>query len=80
FMTDTADLADIVLPACTIFERLDLVAGKFYQLQQRAVEPEGESKSDFDIFAGLARRMGLGAYFDRSPEDYLTEMLATNHP
>lgn len=80
FMTDTADLADIVLPACTIFERLDLVAGKFYQLQQRAVEPEGESKSDFDIFAGLARRMGMGDYFDRSPEDYLTEMLATNHP
>lgn len=41
FMTDTADLADIVLPACTIFERLDLVPGKFFQLQQKAVEPEG---------------------------------------
>jgi molybdopterin-containing oxidoreductase family molybdopterin binding subunit len=80
FMTDTADLADIVLPACTIFERLDLVAGKFFQLQQKAVEPEGESKSDFDIFAGLARRMGLGAYFDRSPEEYLKEILATDDP
>jgi anaerobic dimethyl sulfoxide reductase subunit A len=80
FMTDTADLADMVLPACTIFERLDLVPGKFFQLQQKAVEPEGESKSDFDIFAGLARRMGLGAYFARSPEDYLSQMLATNDP
>jgi anaerobic dimethyl sulfoxide reductase subunit A len=79
FMTDTAELADIVLPACTIFEKLDLVAGNFFQLQQKAVEPEGESKSDFDIFAGLARQMGLGAYFDRQPEDYLKEMLATQH-
>jgi molybdopterin-containing oxidoreductase family molybdopterin binding subunit len=80
FLTDTADLADIVLPACTIFERLDLVTGKFFQLQQRAVEPEGESKSDFDIFAGLARRMGFGAYFDRSPEEYLKQILATDDP
>ena len=80
FMTDTAEAADIVLPACTIFERLDLVPGMFLQLQQKAVEPEGESKSDFDILAGLARRMGLGAYFDRNPEEYLREMLATDHP
>lgn len=80
FMTDTAEVADIVLPACTIFERLDLVPGMFLQLQHKAVEPEGESKSDFDIFAGLARRMGLGTHFSRSPEDYLREMLATDHP
>ena len=80
FMTDTAELADIVLLACTIFEKLDLVAGNFFQLQQQAVEPEGESKSDFDIFAGLAKQMGLGAYFNRQPEDYLKEMLAGQHP
>ncbi|MBI2359652.1 MAG: molybdopterin-dependent oxidoreductase [Deltaproteobacteria bacterium] len=80
FMTDTAEVADMVLPACTIFERADLVPGMFLQLQQKAVEPEGESKSDFDIFAGLARQMGLGAYFSRSAEDYLKEMLATDHP
>lgn len=80
FMTDTAEVADIVLPACTIFERPDLVPGMFLQLQQKAVEPEGESKSDFDIFAGLATRLGLGAYFDRSPEDYLSEMIATDDP
>ena len=80
FMTDTADMADIVLPACTIFEKADLVAGMFLQMQRKAVEPEGESKADFDIFAGLARRMGLGEYFDQSPDDYLREMLATGHP
>jgi len=80
FMTDTAALADVVLPACTIFEKRDLVAGMFLQLQRRAVEPEGESKSDWDIFAGLAARMGLEKYFAGTPEQYLKEMIETDHP
>jgi molybdopterin-containing oxidoreductase family molybdopterin binding subunit len=80
FMTDTAALADIVLPACTIFEKKDLVAGMFLQLQRPAVEPEGESKSDLDIFAGLAARMGLEKYFDAPREEYLREMIETDHP
>ena len=80
FMTDTAALADVVLPACTIFEKKDLVAGMFLQLQRRAVEPEGESKSDWDIFAGLAAGMGLGKYFAGAPEQYLKEMIETDHP
>src|SRR3970040_603830 len=57
FMTDSAEMADMVLPACTIFEKNDLVAGMFLQLQRQTVKPEGESRSDFDIFAGLSRRM-----------------------
>ena len=80
FMTDTADTADIVLPACTIFEKDDLVSGMFLQMQRKAVEPEGESKADFEIFAGLARRMGLGEYFDQSPDAYLRVMLESGHP
>jgi anaerobic selenocysteine-containing dehydrogenase len=80
FMTDTADLADVVLPACTIFEKKDLVAGMFLQLQRPAVAPEGESKSDWDIFAGLADRMGVGEYFAGPPEQYLKEMIETDHP
>ena len=75
FMTDSAALADIVLPACTIFEKNDLIAAMFLQLQRRAVTPEGESKSDWDIMTGLAQRMGLGQHFERPPEDYLREML-----
>jgi molybdopterin-containing oxidoreductase family molybdopterin binding subunit len=80
FMTDTADLADFVLPACTIFEKKDLVAGMFLQLQRPAVKPEGESKSDWDIFAGLAARMGVGEYFAGAPEQFLREMIETDHP
>ncbi len=80
FMTDTAALADVVLPACTIFEKKDLVSGMFLQLQRPAVAPEGESKSDWEIFTGLAARMGLGEYFAGTPEDYLKKMLESDHP
>lgn len=80
FMTASAELADIVLPAATIFERLDLIPGIFLQLQQPAVAPEGESKSEFDIFAGLAERMGFGEWFRRTPEEYLEETLAVKDP
>lgn len=75
FMTDTAKFADLVLPACTIFERTDLVVDRFIQLQQRIVEPEGEAKSDFEIFKAIADASGLGTYFEKSPEDYIEEIL-----
>jgi molybdopterin-containing oxidoreductase family molybdopterin binding subunit len=80
FMTDTAALADVVLPACTIFEKNDLVAGMFLQLQRQAVKPAGESKSDWEIFTGLAARMGLEKYFTGAPERYLREVIETDHP
>lgn len=80
FMTDTAALADIVLPACTIFEKKDLIAGMFLQLQRQVVAPEGESQSDWDIFAGLAARMGVEKHFIGAPEQYLKEMVESDHP
>ncbi len=80
FMTASAELADVVLPAATIFERLDLIPGIFLQLQQAAAAPEGESKSEFDIFAALAGRMGYGEHFRHPPEAYLEEALAGQDP
>lgn len=75
FMTDTARHADLVLPAATIFERVDVAIDRFVQLQEKAVEPAGEAKSDFDIFKMIAQRNGLGEYFSKSPEEYLEDML-----
>ena len=59
FMTDSARLADLVLPACTSFERSEL---KFYAEQyviwtQPAIRPQWESRSDTDIIFDLAPRM-----------------------
>lgn len=75
FMTETAKYADLVLPACTIFERLDMVVDRVIQLQQPAVAPEGQAKSDFDIFRLIAERTGYGDYFAKKPEEYLDEVL-----
>jgi anaerobic selenocysteine-containing dehydrogenase len=59
FMTDSAKLADVVLPACTSLERSEL---KFYPQRyviwtQPAVPPQWESRSDADIIFDLAQRM-----------------------
>jgi anaerobic selenocysteine-containing dehydrogenase len=53
FMTDTAQYADLVLPACTIFERLDLVVDRFVQLQQPAIKPDLDAHRNGPIYAHL---------------------------
>jgi anaerobic selenocysteine-containing dehydrogenase len=59
FMTDSAKLADIVLPACTSFERDELtIYGPGYAIWTKPViPPVGESRSDVDIILDLARRL-----------------------
>ncbi len=62
FFTDTTDYADIVLPATTFFEHKDLQAayGHYYvQVSNQAIEPLGECRSNVEMFAALAQRMGF---------------------
>ena len=71
FMNPTAELADIVLPVASAFEREALKIGfeisaeaqSLVQLRQRVVEPRGEARSDTEIVFDLACRLGLGAHF-----------------
>lgn len=71
FMNPTAELADIVLPVASAFEREALKMGfdvsmdahSFVQLRQRVVEPRGECRSDTEIVFDLAARLGLDAHF-----------------
>jgi anaerobic selenocysteine-containing dehydrogenase len=79
WMEGEARFADIILPACTNFERYDIGdwayasgygANKFDQcnhrtivLQKKCIEPLGESRSDYDIFADLAGRLGVGEIY-----------------
>jgi len=74
-----AKFADVLLPACTSFERWDIsefancggyIQHSFTQcnhrvavMQHKCIEPLGESKSDFQIFLDLAKRLGVGAPF-----------------
>ena len=61
-MTDTADHADIVLPATTQLEHLDvhISYGHTYAMfNEPAIAPLGEAKPNSQIFRELARRMGF---------------------
>src|SRR5262249_33513536 len=61
FQTDTADFADIVLPAAGFLEFDDLVSSYFnltLGAQVKAMEPIGESLPNQEIFRRLARAMG----------------------
>jgi anaerobic selenocysteine-containing dehydrogenase len=61
FLTDTADHADIVLPATTQLEHWDAhtTYGHTYAMLNRpAVPPIGQARSNAEIFRGLAARMG----------------------
>jgi trimethylamine-N-oxide reductase (cytochrome c) len=71
--------ADVILPACTNFERWDIsefanCGGYIHHaytqcnhrvatIQHKCIEPLGESRSDFQIFLDLSKRLGLGTVF-----------------
>jgi anaerobic dimethyl sulfoxide reductase subunit A len=78
-MTDTAEHADIVLPVTTWFESQDLVPSMHVHimLQEGAIDPLYECKSDLQIFSMLADKLGFGEYFNKTPEDYVRELLDT---
>jgi anaerobic selenocysteine-containing dehydrogenase len=71
FMNPTAELADIVLPVASPFEREALKIGfdvsaeaqSLVQLRPRVAAPRGEARSDTAIVFDLAERLGLGAHF-----------------
>jgi anaerobic selenocysteine-containing dehydrogenase len=73
FMTDTADLADYVLPATTQLEHLDVhtAYGHTYALvNEAAIAPLGEAKPNTQIFRELAAKMGFtDPCFAESDED-----------
>jgi anaerobic selenocysteine-containing dehydrogenase len=71
FMNPTAELADVVLPVASAFEREGLKIGfeisqeaqSLIQLRPAVVPPRGEARPDTDIVFGLAARLGLSAQF-----------------
>jgi formate dehydrogenase alpha subunit len=70
FLTETAQLADVVLPATSFAE----VDGTFTNTERRvqllnpAVEPPGEARNDWEIICDVATRMGYEMQYDSSAE------------
>ena len=62
FRTETAEFADVVLPAALWGEKTGTFTNtdRTVHLSRKAVEPPGEARSDLDIFLDFARRMGFG--------------------
>ncbi|MCP4578477.1 MAG: molybdopterin-dependent oxidoreductase, partial [Deltaproteobacteria bacterium] len=77
FMTPTARHADVLLPVCSFLEFSDLLPHPYpyVQLQQKVIEPLYESRSDVDIAAGLAQRLGFSEYFDKGEEGFIDLLL-----
>jgi anaerobic selenocysteine-containing dehydrogenase len=84
FFTDTTDYADVLLPATTFFEQKDLVKayGHFYlQVSQPAIDPQGECKSNVDLFRELAQRMGFeDACFRENVNEMVESALSSGVP
>ena len=61
FLTETAQLADVVLPAALWAEKTGCFtnADRTVHLSEKAVDPPGEARSDLDILLDYARRMDL---------------------
>ena len=85
YMEGEAEFADVILPACTSFERWDISewgnsGGSIHHntdqlnhrmviLQHKCIEPLGESKSDFQIFHEILSRLGLGVMFTEACDE-----------
>ena len=61
FLTETAQLADVVLPAATWAEKTGTFTNvdRTVHLSEKAVEPPGQARPDLDIFLDYAHRLGL---------------------
>ena len=86
WMEGETKFADIILPACTNFERWDMSefanSGGFIQhsftqcnhrvavMQHKCIEPLGESRSDFQIFFAISKKLGLGAPFSEGSSEF----------
>jgi anaerobic selenocysteine-containing dehydrogenase len=79
FMTETAQVADVVLPATTFLEHDDIYRGGGHQyliLGPKLVEPPGECRSNHEVICGLAQRLGAEHRgFTMSPRELIDQML-----
>ncbi len=82
FMTDTAQLADYVLPPTMILEEEDIVFSSMWHNRftwtEKALEPPKGVLHEFHIFQQLAHRLEMGNFIDRYPDIsfYLSKSIA----
>ena len=84
FLTDTACFADIVLPATTQAEQVDIMFswGHFYlSYNNQAIKPLGEAVSNTELFRRLARMMDFkDTFFYRTDEQMVKDCMLWDEP
>jgi anaerobic selenocysteine-containing dehydrogenase len=79
FLTDTAALADIVLPATSQLEQTDLhkaYGTTILTYNAQAIDPLGESKSNWEVMGLLAKAMGFTEpWLHQTPDEVIDEVL-----
>jgi anaerobic selenocysteine-containing dehydrogenase len=71
FMTDTASLADIILPAKDIFEQSDILGSywsPYIQFKPKVIQSPGEVMPESEIYYNLSQRMNMNISTDLIPE------------
>jgi formate dehydrogenase alpha subunit len=76
FMSETAELADVVLPAASFAEKDGTFTNTERRVQRvrQAVDPPGEARADWRITCQMARQMGAGGFDFESPADIMAEI------
>ena len=76
FLTETAQLADVVLPGVSGFEKDGTFTNseRRIQLGHKAVDPPGEARQDWRIVGEVARRMGYDGLSYNSPKEIMEEI------
>lgn len=82
FLSETAQLADVVLPAASFAEKRGskTATDRRVQWMERAVAPPGETRADWQIICDLAARLGLSNAFAYKSEDEILAEIARVTP
>ena len=83
FMTETAQAADVLLPATTFLEHDDIYRGGGHQyiiLGPKLVEPPGECRNNHEVICALAKRLGAEHKgFTMSPRELIDQLLRASN-
>ncbi|WP_455539100.1 molybdopterin-dependent oxidoreductase [Terrisporobacter sp.] len=79
FMTDTAEICDLFIPATSVFESEDLLyssmTNPYLTYIERAVEPEHQLMDEYYFFQSLARKLNLNNYPYVDKKEYLEKVI-----
>jgi formate dehydrogenase alpha subunit len=76
FLSETAEIADVILPGTSFAEKEGTYTATDRRVQrvQQAIEPLGDSKPDWDIICMIAQRMGATGFDYFAPEMIMREI------